>query len=172
MSRSLQHPVPEKLLARIGDMTVSFALLEMEIQLLVASLLQDGQRIGQIVTAELAFRNLRALAISLYKERRGEDTDFGKLKELMTHAARVEETRNQITHSVWATGGGADTVTRVKTTAKEKRGLRFAFDRVSEDDLTTLVADIKKLARDVQDFWIHLIRGDKAPNDHAARECS
>ena len=38
--------------------------------------------------------------ISLYKERHGEDTDFGILRELMKRAADLEEKRNQSTHSV------------------------------------------------------------------------
>jgi hypothetical protein len=72
---ALQHPVPVQLLARIGDITVSFALLESTIQTLAGSQLQEHQRIGQIITAELSFRNLRALVTSLYRERHGEDAD-------------------------------------------------------------------------------------------------
>ncbi len=106
----LQHPVPEKFLVHIGDITVSFALLESTIQSLIGSFIAEHQRIGQIITTELAFRNLRALTISLYKERHGEDTDFGILRELMKRAADLEEKRNQITHSVWGAGDTADTV--------------------------------------------------------------
>src|SRR5688572_25857525 len=157
MTRVSRHPVPEKLLVHIGDITVSFALLESSIQTLIGSLLQEHQRIGQIVTAELAFKNLRALAISLYKERHGEDVDFGTLRELMKRAARAEETRNQISHSLWAAGDRADTITRIKVTAKEKRGINFQFHSVSDTDLAAVALELQRLASDIQAFWMQLL---------------
>jgi hypothetical protein len=161
----LQHPVPEKLLVHIGDITVSFALLESTIQSLVGSFIAEHQRIGQIITAELAFRNLRALTISLYKERHGEDTDFGALRELMKRAADLEEKRNQITHSVWAAGDTADTVTRFKMTAKERHGIRFQFQNVGEQDLAEVARALKQLAADVRGFGLRLIQNGKAVNN-------
>ena len=161
----LQHPVPSKLLVQIGDITVSFALLESAIQSLVGPLIAEHQRISQIITAELAFRNLRALTISLFKERHGEDADFRTLRELMNRAADLEEKRNQITHSVWGAGNAVDTVTRIKITAKEKRGIQFQFVSVGEHDLATVARDIKQLAADVQGFSLHLIQVRNAIND-------
>ena len=95
-------------------MTVSFALLVLEIQSLIGSLIKEHQRIGQIITAELSFRNLRALLVSLYLERHGEDDDFTGLRDLMKSAAQMEGKRNQITHSIWGAGKDADTITRIK----------------------------------------------------------
>jgi hypothetical protein len=150
----LRHPVPEPVLARIGDITVSFALLESVIQSLVGSLLQQEQRIGQIVTAELSFRNLRALTLSLYRGRHGEGGEYETLSALMQRASDLEDLRNQITHSLWATGGTAETVTRIKMTAKEKRGLHFDFKKVTADDLAEVADEIKRLAFDIQEFWV------------------
>jgi hypothetical protein len=155
----VRHPVPDSILARIGDITVSFALLELQIQSLAGALIQDHQRISQIITAELSFKQLRALTTSLYLERRGEDADFETVRALMRRAADLEEKRNRITHSIWAAGATAETVTRIKTTAKEKRGIRFDFEKeVGEHDLAAIADDIKRLAGDVQRFWIDLIR--------------
>src|SRR5688500_1445706 len=100
MAGLMQHPVPAKLLVHIGDITVSFELVEMQIQTLIGSLIREHQRIGQIITAELSFRALRALAVSLYMERHGEDSDFDTLRDLMKRAAKIEETRNQVAHSI------------------------------------------------------------------------
>lgn len=161
----LQHPVPEKHLKHIGDITVSFALLESTIQLLVGSLIHEHQRIGQIITAELAFKNIRALLISLYLERHGEDEDFVQLRDLMKSAAQLEEKRNQITHSVWATGGNAETITRCKTTAKEKHGVRFCFESVKAEDLQSVVTEIKNLAERIQRFHIRLLESGKVVNN-------
>lgn len=161
----LQHPVPETHLKCIGDITVSFALLESVIQILVGSLIREHQRIGQIITAELSFKNLRALLISLYLERHGEDEDFNKLRELMKRAAEIEAKRNQITHSIWGAGKDADTITRIKTTAKEKHGIRFQFKEVTFDALDTVANEIKQLEGDTQRFHIDLLNRGKVINN-------
>jgi hypothetical protein len=121
----LVHPVPDPLLARIGDITVSFALLESVMQSLAQTLLGRGSEIGQIVTVELSFQRLRALTANLYRANHGEDADFELLTTLLKRAADVEEKRNQITHSIWA-AGDPGTITRIKMTAKEKRGFALS----------------------------------------------
>ena len=169
MARPVQHPVSDKLLVHIGDITVSFALLESTIQMLIGSLIAEHQRVGQIITAELAFRNLRALAVSLYKERHGEDSDFAVLRDLMHRAAELEDIRNQITHSVWAAGNTPDTITRVKITAKEKHGIRFHFEHVGESDLTEVTRSLKLLAGETLAFLTRLIETGKAINNPMAK---
>jgi hypothetical protein len=83
-------------------------------------LIAEHQRIGQINTAESPFKNHRGLTISLYLERNGEDTDYLTLRTFMKKAATLEGRRNQITHSHWAAGKDPQSITRIKTTAKEK----------------------------------------------------
>ena len=124
----IQHPVPQSLLVHIGDLTVSFALLESHIQSLFGSLIREHQRIGQILSTYLSFSNLRTATISLYLERHGEDEDFVKLKEFMGQAGKIEEERNRITHSIWAAGDTPGSVSRIKITAREKRG--FDLDSI------------------------------------------
>jgi hypothetical protein len=124
---------------------------------LAGSLVSNDQRVGQIVTAELSFGNLRALTISLYRERYGEDANYDTLSDLMKRAGELERLRNQITHSVWGAGSTPETVTRIKTTAKEKRGLRFDFEEVSAQDLGRVADDLKELAGDTQGFWMSLL---------------
>ena len=48
----MQHSVPKDHLTEIGDMIVSFTLLESQIQSFIGSLIFEHQRIGQIITAE------------------------------------------------------------------------------------------------------------------------
>ena len=71
----LQHPVPNEHLRHIGDITVSFSLLESCLEVLAQSLLGAGQRMGQIVTAEMSFKAVRALTVCLYVQRNGDDED-------------------------------------------------------------------------------------------------
>jgi len=162
----LKLPVPEKHLKSIGDITVSFAYLESVIQMFIGSLLNEHQRIGQVITAELSFRNLRTLAISLYVERHGKDEDFDKLRAFMIRAAKVEDRRNQIIHSVWAAGKDKDSITRIKATAKKKHGIQFHFEDVSADNLEKFAVEIKVLADELQRFWIALIESSKLINDY------
>jgi len=161
----IQHAVFPKLLVHIGDITVSFALLECTIQSLIGSLIAEHQRIGQIITAELSFKNLRALAVSLYLERHGEDSDYAVLRDLMRRAAELEGTRNQITHSMWGAGQTADTITRFKMTAKERHGIRFHSEQVAESDLATLARELKLLAGEILSLWMRLIESGKAINN-------
>jgi len=160
----LQHPVPDNHLKHIGDITVSFALLESTLQSLAQSLLGSGQRLGQIVTAELSFKALRALTVSLYLQRNGEDENVESFRELISRAAKAEDQRNQITHSVWGAGENASSITRIKTTAKEKHGIRFHFENVTADQLAAFAKDIKILAHDIQQFWFLLLQNGKATN--------
>ena len=165
----LQHPVPEPHLKSIGDITVSFALLESEIQSLIGSLILEHQRIGQIITAELSFKNLRSLLVSLYKERHGKDSDFKKLQDLMKQAAQIEDKRNSITHSIWAVGKDKEHITRMKTTAKEKHGVRFKFEQVSLQALQDFADRIKLLAEEILCFRIELLKNKKIINNPAQK---
>lgn len=160
----LQHAAPDNHLKAIGDITVSFAMLEFQIQNLIGSLIYEHQRIGQIITAELSFKNLRALLISLYLERHGEDDDFSNLREFMKRAGQAEDKRNLIMHSVWAAGKDKDHITRIKTTAKEKHGIRFKFEEVSAESLNEFAKEIKILAEELQRFQLDLLSRHKIIN--------
>ena len=161
----MKHPVPEEHLKYIGDIMVSFALLESQIQTLIGSLIAEHQRVGQIITAELSFKNLLALAISLYLERHGEDDDYLKLKSFMSQAGNIEGTRNNITHSIWGAGNDKDHITRIKTTAKQKRGLKFQFEKLSAQDLNDFAQKTLQLAQEIQSFWLELVKNGKAINN-------
>lgn len=161
----VQHAVPKELLVHMGDITVSFAMLEFHIQMLTGSLINEHQRIGQIVTAELSFRALRGLVTSLYRERHGEDADFGTLVDLMKRAQALEEIRNQITHSIWLAGDPANTIMRFKTTAREKPGLKFSFEKMGELEFANVASDLQLLTGEILEFTMKLIRSGKAINN-------
>lgn len=156
----LKHPTPSKYLEKIGDITDSFALLEIQIQYFMWSLLgltPRMQHIGQIITSELSFKQLRIVLISLYKEKYGENNNYKKMRDLMDRAGKTEEKRKQITHSFWGTGKDIDSVACNRTTAKEKCGLRSKFEYVTLYDLAKMADDIKKLAAEIQDFNLTLL---------------
>lgn len=161
----LQHPVPEDILTQIGDITVSFATLELTLSMLVGSLIAEHQRIGQIITAELSFQGLRALLVSLYLERHGKDDDYETLRSLNVRAGELEAKRNQITHSIWGAGSAPGTVTRFKTTAKEKRGVHFDSKQMDITALKRIANEIKRVASEYQRFLVSLLENGKAINN-------
>ena len=160
-----KHPVPIKLLTQIGEMTVSFAMLESNIQALLGSLIQEHQRIGQILAAQLSFKMLRATVSSLYRERHGEDNDFKTLKNLLRNAGKIEQERNKIIHSIWGAGKTVDTIKRLKITSREKHGFQFQSEDYDEKKFIVFNKKIKKLTLNFITLSIALIDNGKAINN-------
>ncbi|MGV3598046.1 MAG: hypothetical protein ACO1PI_09265 [Bacteroidota bacterium] len=157
----LKHPVPEKHLVQIGDLVVSFALLEEQLKQLVSLFMPWDE--SKIVTAELSFKALRALVLSLFLKKLGEnDNDFIKIKAFIRRAGKIEETRNKIMHSLWAAGEDMDYITRIKATAKEGKGFQYRFEKISIKYLSDFVETIQNLAGEIQVFYIDKITGDRA----------
>jgi len=154
----IRHPVPDNLLTQIGDMTVSFASLEFHMQLMFVNLLKQSARIGHILASQLTFTRLRASLISLYKERYGEDTDFHLLKDLMVKAGKIEEERNLITHSIWGRGETSGSITRIKLTAREKRGFHAEYKQYDEKLFREFVANMQKLTEEIFLFDVEVIQ--------------
>jgi hypothetical protein len=150
----LQAPVPAEHLRMIGQITVNFALLENAISFFVWTWISNEQRVGQIITAELSFRNLVGLLSSIFRHRMGDSEKVEELEALLTRALQVEEKRNIITHSVWGAGNTRETITRVKTTAKKAKGLRHQFEQMSVADLNEIAEQVAVLAHEIQMFMI------------------
>lgn len=160
--RNLFYSVPTEYLVHIGDVTVSFALLENTFQNLTGSLLGAKGAAGNIVVAGLSFRNLRTLTQNLYLDRNGKDINWEALEALIKKAGQLEERRNTITHSYWGSGRDESHICRLKNTAKEKQGYRFHIEEVTLADLAAFAEEIKNLAADVQAFWFQLLAQGKA----------
>ena len=152
--KRLVHPIGPDLLAEIGDVTVSTALLESTLQRLAGSLLGSGQRTGEIVTCEVPFRRLLDLTRSLYIERTGEDPHLEVLGQLLKRAGDLYDKRNVVTHSVWAAGHEGYAATRIKLTVRGKVGLNAKFQRIRSGQIENLAHEIQELAGEIQNFWI------------------
>jgi hypothetical protein len=150
----LSHSVPAPILTAIGDVVVSFALLEQEVQNLSGTMLDQDAKVGKIVAASMSFSNRRALAISLFKHRYGESEDLELLRKLLRTAEQMEVKRNQIMHSIWGKGPSPETVVRLKATAREREGLAFQQVTVGADDLLKVAEDIRAVAWNLTRFRI------------------
>jgi len=160
--------IPE-ILVHIGDMTVSFALLEWHLKVLTGSFICEHQRATQIITAELSFKQTLALASSLYLERHGKDGDYSTLRSLIGKATRIEDERNLITHSIWTAAEEPGEVGRVKTTAKIRKGYAFQFEKMNASDFKLIADRIKSLGDEVLHFYCHLVSQKKAINNPSAK---
>lgn len=156
--------IPDDFLRNLGDVIVCFAMLENTFKTLTHSLLGSSQQVGQIVTAELSFKAIRALASSLYKQRNGNDECSKSFEQILSRATKIEATRNQITHSTWLTYSGAASVTRFKATARESKGIQFKADDYTSETLEKFATEIKDLANDVSNLWVLLVENGKATN--------
>lgn len=161
----LKHPVPKNLLTLIGDLTVSYALLEYSLQGLASSLIEDHQRVCQIILCEGYFRQLLGMIESLYKERHGEDEDYKQLKGIIKKVTSTNKKRNAITHSIWAAGDNPKSATRIKTTAK--KAYRVRFEEIDATFLQSLVDDVQKLAGEILAFKLRLTKEKKVFNNPA-----
>jgi hypothetical protein len=71
----------------------------------------------------------------------------------MKRAAKIEEERNNITHSFWGAGEVPGTIKRLKITAQVKRGLYFDNKVYDEKMLNDFAVSIRQLI-DTDEFII------------------
>lgn len=114
-----------------------------------------GKRLGQIVTAELSFRQKINLLSSIYKDKITNSNELAELDLVLKRAAQAEEKRNTLVHSVWTTyvDTETDTVARIKAVAKRK-GLKVEIKSVSLKDLESVADNITNVAYDIQTLII------------------
>ncbi|MDQ1636829.1 MAG: hypothetical protein QOF62_168 [Pyrinomonadaceae bacterium] len=145
-------------LQAIGLITVNFAMLEMTIAGGLWLLLGSEQKKGQIITAELSFKNLVALFSSLYRDSTDDSNKLEELESLIKRIMRAEEKRNIISHSLWAIGDSHATITRIKTTAKISKGLKHTFEQFTVADLEEIADEMSDTAADFQTFYMTDLR--------------
>jgi hypothetical protein len=160
MSGIVGHPIQYEFLVQIGDMTVSFAVLELQVQMLLEALVGQDQRVGQIIASQLSFARLRATVVGLYAERHGEGDDLSTLKERMNEAGEIERERNRITHSIWGVGTTSHKITRMKLTCRQKHGVQSQFEEYDEAKFLEFNDRIKRVTRDILGFYAKLQGGD------------
>lgn len=115
---------PTNLAEALGAVILNFNDLDNQLAVSIGYLLQKGDRIGQIVTAELSFKNKLNLLASLFRECAPKSEEFDRLGEIVTLCFTVEKLRNQIIHSSWKQDPSSSVTFRSKYTARHKVGLR------------------------------------------------
>lgn len=122
-----------------------------------------GNKLGQIITAELSFRQKVDLLSSLYKNKRNNSTELAELDALLSRVAQAEQERNTAVHSFWipCTIDGREIVARIKPTAKRKtKGMNLRFKSVSVKDLEDVAKYIAEVAYDVQSLLVRFCESE------------
>jgi hypothetical protein len=137
--------ISDEVFAEIGKITVVFAYLEYSLAEIIGKIITVGGRVhelGVIVTAELSFKQRISTLDSLLLFALAKDSpclaEFNRIKPLLF---RAEEDRNRVVHSVWGKDSNdpcPHAVIRMKSTAKQKKGLRVDFVPLHLDDLRAI----------------------------------
>ncbi len=113
------------------------------------------KRLGQIVTAELSFRQKMDLLSSIYRDKQNNSTELAELDQVLARVAQAEQKRNIVVHSVWAAYAVNETVARIKATAKRRsKGLKLEIENMSVKDLEDVANYIANVAYEVQTLVI------------------
>ncbi len=122
---------PEALMAVIGRISMNFQELEDELSNRIIQLLDVETEVGEVITAELSYKNKVNLFASIFYKL-GDSFEFSYpvenlekeyFKELLKALNKCEELRNQILHSRIIKDWRTKQLVRKKTTAKAKNGL-------------------------------------------------
>jgi hypothetical protein len=134
-------------LRAIGRITVNFSQLELYVSFSIWNLLGTDQRLARACIARTSFQNQLHLLASLARERMTQQ-EVNQMDGFIKKASDAELQRNEITHSSWGMGIGAETgtVSRSKETIG-RRGFSFRYQRVAARDLER-VADLIEEASD------------------------
>lgn len=148
--------LPDETLLAIGRITVNFAIVELVIAAYVEALLtpRDSDA-GRAVTAGMSFKRLLDLLDSLHRLRVKDPDEHERLDSLIKRCLILEERRNVITHSHWSPPGEElGKVTRWKTTARRKTGLRDDFQKMTDAELHGLADELTKMHADITHYMV------------------
>jgi len=153
--------IDNSLLEPIGLVTVNFSMLEGTLKFFVRILITNEPMIGQIITANLNFRQLIDLFCSLYRFRIKDDVLLSEFEQFRKSLEEANDRRNNLIHSQWAAGEEPGKSTKYKTMARAKQGLIHKFDSISTEDIMNLAEYISEIAADAQDLMIKTLTSKK-----------
>lgn len=153
----LVMPLSKEHSMAIGNVTAYFALIDSQLSVCIWILIDCEQKMGDIITTDLSFKQKMVLFQELYLYRNDNEEKLEKLGELVRRLSDAEERRNSITHSTWGANKNPKDITRIKTKIsktrkKYKSGLKYTFEDMSTKDLEKIVESFGELAYDLSRF--------------------
>jgi len=147
--------ISNEILAEIGKIVITHNLIETSLSNMIGAIIsiRTHDQIGQIVTAELSFRQkislLRSLLVLCLTDQHGAIKELDGIKGKL-HEADAQ--RNIVVHSNWFKSEDneeEEVVVRSKTTAKEKHGLKFEWVELN-------LKEIEKITDQVADAYFKI----------------
>jgi len=128
-------------LIALGRLTVTFGTLEVYLKFIFSALVNVDQRRGMLLASDLSFKQIttacRALAPELMPPEKNEAFQI-----LLPQIVKIEERRNQFTHSNYAVEKGV--VTRVKMSIKG-RAVRTTAEIVTPESIAAVSDEIRRV---------------------------
>ena len=148
----------------IGEVVYYFQQLEDELGAIVAFLIDPSHgSLGDIVVAELSFKQLAALAYSLFKEY-FEARQCDNLKAwtaILSKAHNAEQRRNTLLHSTFGVSFSDEGhfLQRTKRTAKFKKGLSEAVEALTPEAMADYRAAMSGVTMELWEFMSRVFPG-------------
>lgn len=146
--------VDESMLRALGRVVVNFNAVEHWLATWTGQLIVWDPIIGEIVTAEMSFKNLLALFSSLCKYRVRDESLLQEVKNAVALLAQAEQQRNELVHCCWLERKPGEPHKTRKTTAKQKKGHHTQFKDVSVQDVNALADRMRDI-----DYLLTLLAG-------------
>ncbi len=152
----------DTLVKAIGKVALNFSGLEMMLSCFVARLISDDSRVGTIITCEMSFQHLLKAFDSLIRYRVGNSRQLDRAEDLVKRLNAGEQERNKVIHSAYLFWESQSQYIRLKATAKQGKGLRFAQDNSPAADLNRIIKEQAYLATELASLYKNLY-GDEMP---------
>lgn len=147
------HLIPPDALQALGDVVVSFSILEHYMKALTAVLIGVDAGVSSILIAQLTSADLRSTLASLWRERGELRVSEEQLHDLLRRAGDAEAKRNNIMHSLWVMNQDTGNAVRLKVRVRQKKsGRDVQQEEYTAEQLHSFARELRQLAFDFQQY--------------------
>jgi hypothetical protein len=130
---------------QLGRVVVNFQVLETFLAFHTWHLIPTDPKTGAIITSQLSFDRLLTVFHLLMKEKVAHVPALAEqLAALSSRAAELEQQRNTLMHSAWASDESGN-VSRLKWSASRRKGLNIQAPDTSIDEIRGVADDLRDL---------------------------
>jgi hypothetical protein len=117
-------PGSDEIKKAIGNFCISFNFLEHSIENFIWRLLGNEQKVGQILTSQLGFSEIMALANALYQHKETQQEKIKAIEQMLKEADGFNKIRNGLMHCLYGVSKEKDGVTTISYRMKFRDGLK------------------------------------------------
>jgi hypothetical protein len=131
----------EEIYEPIGKLVVRFQFLEMLLNFLLIDLLKQDYDAGFCITSEMSFSRLVASLVTISEVRIKDVSLIEEIRKVAGQLKICEEGRNKVIHSNY--GITKDGIMRIKTTAKQRSGLKKSIYDITIQEIVDHIKEIE-----------------------------